>query len=63
MFEKHRLYYSVEVADEYDDSVYNFVCSYSTFTDAKQKVDELLLQNSEKKYRILKVEKFVEEVQ
>ena len=61
MFNKHKLYYSVEVKD-YEDDTYIFICSYSTFSEAKQKLDELELNNSGKVYRILKVEKSIEEV-
>lgn len=60
MFNKHKLYYSVEVKD--DDDTYIFICSYSTFSEAKQKLDELELNNDGKVYRILKVEKSIEEV-
>lgn len=60
MFEKHKLYYSVEVKDPEDDS-YLFLCSYSTFTEAKQKLEELEASD-DRKYRILKVEKSIEEV-
>jgi len=61
MFNKHKVYYSVEVKDEEDDT-YMFICSYSTFSDAKQKLDELESSNDCKVYRILKVEKSIEEV-
>ena len=58
MFTKNKVYYSVEVKDE--DS-YVFVCSYATFTEARQKLDELE-SISDREYRILKVEKSIEEV-
>ena len=59
MFTKHKIYYSVEVKE--DDDSFRFICSYSTFTEAKKKLDEL--ESSERReYRILKVEKLVEEV-
>ena len=58
MFTKNKVYYSVEVRDE--DS-YAFVCSYATFTEARQKLDELE-STSDREYRILKVEKSIEEV-
>jgi hypothetical protein len=61
MFNKYKLYYSVEVKDDEDDT-YLFICSYSTFSEAKQKLDELELNNNGKVYRILKVEKSIEEV-
>ena len=38
MFNKHKVYYSVEVKDDEDDT-YIFICSYSTFSEAKQKLD------------------------
>jgi hypothetical protein len=60
MFTKHKIYYSVEVKDGDDDS-FRFICSYATFTEAKQKLDELE-SNDYREYRILKVEKLVEEV-
>lgn len=59
MFAKNRIYYSIEVRDE-DDS-YVFVCSYSTFTEARQKLNELESIDG-REYRILKVEKSIEEV-
>lgn len=58
MFTKNKVYYSVEVKDE---DAYVFVCSYATFTEARQKLDELE-STSEREYRILKVEKSIEEV-
>ena len=58
MFTKNKVYYSVEVKDE---DVYVFVCSYATFTEARQKLDELE-STSDREYRILKVEKSIEEV-
>lgn len=60
MFTKYKIYYSVEVKDEEDDS-FMFICSYATFTEAKHKLDELE-SNDNREYRILKVEKLVEEV-
>ena len=60
MFTKHKLYYSVEVKDE-EAGTYMFLYSYATFTEAKQKLDELA-SSSDKEYRILKVEKSIEEV-
>ncbi len=61
MFNKYKLYYSVEVKDDEDDA-YIFICSYSTFSEARQKLDELELNNDDKVYRILKIEKSIEEV-
>lgn len=58
MFEKHRVYYTIEVKS--DDS-FIFVCSYSTFNEAKEKMDDLINQTGNE-YRILKIEKDVEEV-
>ena len=60
MYTQNRIYYSVEVKDEEDDT-FLFLCSYSTFTEAKQKLEELE-SSSDKEYRILKVEKSIEEV-
>lgn len=60
MFTKHKIYYSVEVKDEEDGS-FIFICSYATFTEAKRKLDELE-SSDDREYRILKVEKLVEEV-
>lgn len=60
MFTKHKLYYSVEVKDK-DDDTYIFICSYATFTEAKHKLDELE-SSDDREYRILKVEKSIEEV-
>lgn len=59
MFTKHKIYYTIEV--KLDDA-YSFVCSYATFNEAKSKVDELKLQNDTGEYRILKIEKDIEEV-
>lgn len=58
MFTKHKIYYTVEVKEE--DS-YMFVCSFSSFNEANAKVNELKEQ-TEKEYRILKIEKDIEEV-
>jgi hypothetical protein len=58
MFTKHKIYYTIEVREE--DS-FQFVCSFSTYSEAEAKVEELR-QQTEKEYRILKVEKDVEEV-
>ena len=58
MFTKHKIYYTVEVKSE--DS-YIFVCSFSTFSEAVTKMEELKEQTGNE-YRILKVEKDVEEV-
>lgn len=58
MFTKNKVYYTVELKSE--DS-YIFVCSYSTFGEAKDKVDELTEQTGNE-YRILKIEKNIEEV-
>lgn len=60
MFTKHKIYYTIEV--KLDDNSYSFVCSYATFNEAKSKVDELSLQNDTNEYRILKIEKDIEEV-
>lgn len=58
MFNKHKIYYAIEV--KFDDS-FIFVCAYSTFNEAKAKLDELKLQN-DNEYRILKIEKDIEEI-
>ena len=60
MFTKYKLYYSIEVKDE-ENGTYTFLYSYATFTEAKQKLDELV-SSSDREYRILKVEKFIEDV-
>lgn len=59
MFNKHKVYYSVEMKTE-DDS-YLFVCSYSSFNEAKEKVEELK-STTGNEYRILRIEKDIEEV-
>ena len=59
MFAKHKIYYTVEIKNE-DDS-YTFVCSFSTFNEASDKVNELKIQTGAL-YRILKIEKDIEEV-
>lgn len=62
MFVKSKVYYAIEIKDE-DDS-YRFICSYSSFNEAKEKVDELEAScNNSSVYRILRVEKNIEEVQ
>lgn len=62
MFAKQKVYYAIEIKDE-DDS-YRFICSYSSFNEAKEKVDELESScNNSSVYRILRVEKNIEEVQ
>lgn len=63
MFVKSKVYYAIEIKDE--DGSYRFICSYSSFNEAKEKVDELeaLRNNNDNLYRILRVEKNIEEVQ
>ena len=63
MFVKSKVYYAIEIKDE--DGSYRFICSYSSFNEAKEKVDELeaLRNNKNNLYRILRVEKNIEEVQ
>ena len=63
MFVKSKVYYAIEIKDE--DGSYRFICSYSSFNEAKEKVDELeaLCNNNNNVYRILRVEKNIEEVQ
>lgn len=59
MFSKHRIYYTVEI--KMDDDSYMFVCSFSTFNEANTKV-ALLKEQTGATYRILKIEKDIEEV-
>lgn len=62
MFVKQKVYYAIEIKDE-DDS-YRFICSYSSFNEAKERLDELESScNNSSVYRILRVEKNIEEVQ
>lgn len=62
MFVKSKVYYAIEIKDE-DDS-YRFICSYSSFNEAKERLDELESScNNSSVYRILRVEKNIEEVQ
>lgn len=62
MFVKSKVYYAIEIKD--DDGSYRFICSYSSFNEAKEKVDELeSLCNNNNLFRILRVEKNIEEVQ
>lgn len=66
MFVKSKVYYAIEIKDE--DGSYRFICSYSSFNEAKEKVDELEAlrnnnNNNNNLYRILRVEKNIEEVQ
>lgn len=58
MFTKHKIYYSVEMKD---DDTFIFVCSYSSFEEAKNKLEELT-NSTGNEYRILKIEKDIEEV-
>ena len=44
-----------------DDDSYMFICSYSSFNEARARVEDLKLQTG-LEYRILKIEKDVEEV-
>ena len=58
MFTKHKIYYTIEVKDE---DTFNFICSYSSFDEAKNKLDELS-SLTDKEYRILKIAKDIEQV-
>jgi len=58
MFTKHKIYYTVEVKT--DDS-FLFVCSFATFSEANETVSKLKEQTGNE-YRILKIEKDIEEV-
>ena len=57
--DQEEIYY--EIKD--DDGSYRFICSYSSFNEAKEKVDELEALCNNNLYRILRVEKNIEEVQ
>lgn len=59
MINKHKVYYTLEMND--DDS-FIFVCSYATYSEAVTKMEELKSE-TEKEYRILKIEKIVEEIE
>lgn len=59
MFVKHKSYYTVEV--ELEDGSYSFVCSFATFNEANERVNALKEQTGAS-YRVLKIEKNVEEV-
>jgi len=59
MINKHKVYYTLEMKD--DDS-FIFVCSYATYSEAVTKMEELKSE-TEKEYRILKIEKIVEEIE
>lgn len=62
MFVKQKVYYAIEIKDE--DGSYRFICSYSSFNEAKERLDELESScNNSSVYRILRVEKNIEEVQ
>ncbi len=60
MFTKHKIYYTVETKLEEEDT-YIFVCSFSTYSEAIDKADELRKQTGNE-YRVLKIEKDKEEV-
>lgn len=59
MFTKHKVYYTVEV--KLEDDTYQFICSFSTFNEANDKIKTLKEQTGNE-YRILKIEKDIEEV-
>lgn len=59
MLNKHKVYYTLEMKD---DGTYIFVCSFSTYSEAYAKMEELKSE-TEKEYRILKIEKIVEEIE
>lgn len=59
MINKHKVYYTLEMKD---DDTYIFVCSFSTYSEANTKMEELKSE-TEKEYRILKIEKIVEEIE
>lgn len=59
MLNKHKIYYTLEMLD---DDTFIFVCSFSTYSEAAAKMEELK-STTEKEYRILKIEKIVEEVE
>lgn len=59
MFTKHKVYYTVEI--KLDDGTYQFICSFSTFNEANDKIKTLKEQTGNE-YRILKIEKDIEEV-
>ena len=60
MFTKHKVYYTVEVKQ--DDMSYLFICSFSTFNEAKDRMNELKTSTN-REYRILKIEKDVEQIE
>lgn len=67
MLSIHKVYYTIEFRELNEsgdvlDSVYTFLCSYSTYNDALNKVDELKRCDNLREYRILKIEKDVEDV-
>lgn len=59
MFRKHKVYYSIEAKSE-DGFV--FICSFSTYNEARSKFDDLISSNDNCSYRLLKVEKDIEEI-
>lgn len=60
MFVKHKVYYTVEMMQE--DFSYLFICSFATFSEAKEKMKELK-SSTNREYRILKIEKDVEQIE
>lgn len=58
MFTKHKTYYVIEQKEENN---FIFICSYSSYSEAKLKLDDLVSTNG-KEYRVLKIEKDIEEV-
>lgn len=59
MFTKHKVHYTIEL--KLDDDSYMFICSCSSYKEAIAIVEDLKLQTGFE-YRIVKIEKDVEEV-
>lgn len=59
MFIKNKVYYTVELEE---DGTFLFICSFATFNEANDKVEQLKEQNGNSNYRILRIEKNIEEV-
>ena len=59
MFTKHKVYYTIE--SKLDDGAYLFICSYATFDEANDRL-KILKEQTDNDYRILKIEKDIEEV-
>ena len=60
MFTRHKIYYTIESKD---DDRFVFLCSYSSYNETEVRLNELKLQSPTTEYRVLKIEKDIEEIE